>query len=112
MIPYIARSVKGWCRLTDVILVTKIVVNHQIQELEEEKQLWLCKKVVHDQAVLRKPTHQREWVWWRLIIVNYPPLKIDDVIIIKGKRYRIGYVRDHSQHGFCKYDAVEDYDGH
>jgi len=54
---------------------------------------------------------QRSWLWRKLHILPSIVLKIDDIIIINGLRFRVARQYPFNEYGFCRYDVQEDYQG-
>ena len=108
-VPYLGNALNGWTKKIPCKIVTQTVVNHKTQENENDVILDKNIQPIPQTKVDRKPEGQRTWKWWNLLIRNGQLLKIDDVVIINNKRFRIQSIGDWSESGFQNYEAIEDY---
>jgi hypothetical protein len=56
-----------------------------------------------------KPEGERTWKWSKLHTLPEPKLKLDDIVQIRGIKYRVMVMADQSEYGFEEYDLQEDY---
>lgn len=56
-----------------------------------------------------KPEGQRTWRWSKLHILPEPKLNLDDIVEIRGIKYRVMTMDNHAEYGVISYDLVEDY---
>lgn len=57
-----------------------------------------------------KPEGQRTWKWSKLHMVPEPRLSLDDILKIRGIKYRVMTSDDHAEYGVISYDLKEDYE--
>jgi hypothetical protein len=55
------------------------------------------------------PEGQRAWRWFTVYALKNLDLAPDDVVKIRGLKYRIMEKTDWHEYGYFKYDAIEDY---
>ena len=108
-VPYMKKTLNGWVKNTNVVIITKSIVDYEEVETETATTLKINKQPVPQTKVDRKPESQREWKWWSFIIQGETLLKVDDIIIVDSIRYRIENISNWSESGFTKYEAIEDY---
>lgn len=56
----------------------------------------------------QKPEGERSWIWSKLHVVPGLSLKTDDLIYIRGVKYRVMSRSDYAEYGYLEYDLVED----
>jgi hypothetical protein len=56
-----------------------------------------------------RPEGQRQWRWFTAYTLNNLDLQPDDIIRIKGVRYRIMEKFDWREYGYYRYNVIEDY---
>lgn len=61
-----------------------------------------------DQLAL-KPEGERTWRFSKLYCTPDVALKLDDIIYIRGVKYRVMGSADWAEYGFSEFDLVEDY---
>jgi hypothetical protein len=110
-VPFLGRALRGWTRSTTINLVTKTVVDYEVEESEIPTTLQANFQPMPAAQVNRKPEEQRTWKWWSIIVKDKTVLfQTDDVITdAEGTRFRIEKANDWRESGFTKYEAVEDY---
>lgn len=57
-----------------------------------------------------KPEGQRTWKWSKLHTLPECKLKLDDIVEIRGVKYRVMDMEDQGEYGFISYDLKEDYE--
>lgn len=57
-----------------------------------------------------KPEGERTWKWSKLHTLPEPKLKLDDIVLIRGIKYRVMVLDDQAEYGFVAYDLKEDYE--
>jgi len=109
-VPNMARTLRGWVKLTKCYTVVQSVVDYETVEVKTAINLKLNKQPVPPEKVVQLPEYDRAWKWWSFIIQKGPLLAVDDIIEISGIGYRIKIRTDWSESGFQKYQAIEDYE--
>ena len=110
-VPYLAGALKGWTQKINFQIVTKSIVNHQVQETTSVETFDCNLQPMPAQKVDKKPLEQRSWKWWSLIVKEGIILKPDDKLTDRnGTVYTIMKVNDWTESGFQKYEAVENFD--
>lgn len=80
--------------------------------LKEKKECLLAQGVVQiftPAQLAMKPEGERTWKWRKLHMTSHPKLKLDDIVEIKGIKYRVMDMEDFSEYGVVSYDLQEDY---
>lgn len=110
--PYVAGAFRGWTKRRTVRLVTKLVVNHVIQQIAYIHIFDLMVQPLQPEKVRRKPEEQRAWKWFSIITkASNLALKVDDQIVVDSIAYRIDSIQPWSEAGYRRYEATEDYTG-
>ena len=108
-VPYLGNSLKGWIRPRKVKLITKKVVGHLVEENERSVTLWMNIQPLPRRKVDRKPSEQRTWDWWSLIVTKGPNLNTDDQVIIKNFKYVVQNGENLTDSGFRLYEVIRGY---
>lgn len=109
-VPYLASALNGWTTPIVFQVITKTTVNFQTVETSSPITLDCNLQPMPKQDLAQKPTEQRSWKWWSLIVREGNLLEPDDVLTDpSGIRYRIMSVSNWGESGFQKYEAIEDY---
>lgn len=109
-VPYLAGALRGWTTPHTVQVVTKSIVDYELQETTTEITLDCNFQPMPAATVNRKPADQRTWKWWSIFVKRGQLLKTDDIVVREsGLRFRIMSANDWSESGFTKYEAIEDY---
>jgi hypothetical protein len=56
-----------------------------------------------------KPEGERAWQWWKVHSETSLSLRGDDIILYRGKNFRVKTDSDYSDYGYYEYDLIEDY---
>jgi len=111
-IPYVANAFRGWTKRRLVRVVTKLVVNHLLQQIALIYTFDIMVQPLQPEQVRRKPEEQRAWKWYSIITkASNPELKIDSQIVVDGIAYRIDSIQPWKEAGYRRYEATEDYTG-
>lgn len=110
--PYLGRALKGWTKKSNIKVITKSIVDHEIVETESDDYQQANFQPVPPEKVDRKPEEQRNFKWWKVIVKSSTfIMKIDDIIIdAYGRRFRVDSVDDWRESGFTSYEVHEDYE--
>jgi len=109
-IPRVSGALRGWMKTQTISRVTKSVVNHKPVEAFEDIVVKLMKQPLPPEKVNRKPEEQRSWVWYSIWMKSSVEFKIDDVIVISGKKYKVQSKTNWDEAGYYSYEATEDFD--
>ena len=109
-VPNLSGAIRGWTKKTVCLLVTKTIINAKIVQTATEITLDMNLQPLQPEKVNRKPEDQRAWKWFQIITTKASQtLKIDDLVIIKGRRFRLESAQNWEDDGYRRYECVEDY---
>lgn len=108
-LPQMDGALHGWFQKITIKLLSKSVADFELEEKEEELEFRGVVQPVSPQVVERKPEGQRNWRWIQIHSETSLPVKVDDVIIHKGVKYRVEQRSNYSEYGYYWYQLMEDY---
>ena len=59
--------------------------------------------------LMMRPEGERTWRWSKLFTLPEPRLKLDDIVQVRGVKYRVMSMENNSEYGVMSYDLLEDY---
>lgn len=65
----------------------------------------------NQRQLLMKPEGERAWTWWMLFAELGLLLQVDDVVIWRGKQYRVMTRGNYELYGYAGYEIVTDWTG-
>lgn len=110
MIPKVNGALRGWMKTQVFNLIVKTVVNHIPTESFTKFTVKMNIQPMPPEKVNRKPEEQRSWIWYSIWINKSVELKIDDIIEIQGKRYKIQSKIRWDDAGYFSFEATEDFE--
>lgn len=108
-LPQVGDVVASWARPIVVGLVTKTMRNEEVVEaVEEISTRGMIQPFTSSQLAL-KPEGQRTWDWSALHVLPDLDAKLDDIITMYGRRFRVMTKKDYTLYGYIRYELVENY---
>lgn len=110
MIPKVNGALRGWLKTYVLNKILKTVVNHLPTETFEEYAVKMNIQPMPSEKVNRKPEEQRAWIWYSIWMNKNVELYIDDIIVIKDKRYKVQSKTRWDEAGYYSFEATEDFE--
>ena len=108
-VPNMRTTLNNWFQALALGKVIKQQVDHDIQESVVPIATRGMIQPLSAQQLALKPDGQRTWIWQMLHATIDLVLIPDDVVVIKGLRYRVMSKDDNTQYGYVEYHLVQDY---
>lgn len=101
----------GWFLPITMERIVKEVVGYQVVETTVPLDFIGVVQPLKARAIELKPEYQRAWTWlWVHCLIN-EQLKIDDVVLYKGKQTRVMALKRYDDFGYMEYELCQDYTG-
>ena len=101
----------SWFQPLTFDLVTKTVVDYEVQEVRQTIQTQGVRQPMSAKQLEIKPEGQRAWQWETIHCLPDVKLKVDDIVIFDGVRYRVMQKWDWSEYGYLEYHIHQAYEG-
>ena len=109
-VPNVADVLDGWMSQVVAGRVAKAIVDGEVTETITEFSFTGMVQPFSEIELNILAEGERHWQWVK-VYTQYTDLKVDDVIVIAGTRYRIMAKMPYEQfgYGFYRYNLVNDY---
>ena len=108
-LPQLGDVVAAWARPITIGIIAKTMANEEVVEtVTEYDTRGMLQPFTASQLAL-KPEGQRTWDWSGLHTLPDFEMKLDDVVTLFGRRFRVMFKKDYSLYGYIRYELVEDY---
>ena len=108
-LPDVSIAVMSFFQNIKIELIRKINDRGYLKEKEETVLTQGVRQTFTSRQLMMKPEGERTWKWSKLHLLAEPCLKLDDIVRIRGTKYRVMASVDQSEYGFMEYDLLEDY---
>ncbi len=108
-LPNVSDALMSWFQQMTFTLITKSVINHELVEIGTDYSTMGVRQPFTPQQLAMKPEGQRQWLWETMHTLPGITLKVDDVIVFSGVRYRVMQKLDWKEYGFTELHIVQDY---
>jgi len=108
-LPNLGLTIVGWFQDVVIGIITKTVVNGRCVETVLEITTKGVKQPFTAEQLAILPEGERSWKWYMLHCQASLALNTDDVITIRGTRYRVMSRLGYDEYGFLQYELVDDY---
>ena len=108
-LPNMGSTLLDWFQPMTLTKITKVVVDHQVSENEQEYRGMGVRQPMNAQEVQMKPEGQRSWSWNTFHCSPDIVMNGDEVFLYMGVRYRVMEKWDWKEYGYLEYHAVQDY---
>lgn len=108
-LPNMSGTLTDWFQKITFTVITKQNIGFRIIETEEESEFMGVIQPLSAEKLQIKPEGQRSWKWWVCHALPSLVLSTDDIIVIRGQRFRVMGKSGFQDYGFCRYELVEDY---
>ena len=110
-LPQMGEVLPSWFQPLTFDLVTKTVVDYEVQEVRQTIQTQGVRQPMSAKQLEIKPEGQRAWQWETIHCLPDVKLKVDDIVIFDGVRYRVMQKWDWSEYGYLEYHIHQAYEG-
>ena len=109
-LPDVSSSVLALLQKVRVGVIQKQVINNRTQEIPVWRDAMVCRQAMPEKLAITKEG-ERSWRWHSIWATPDLDLETDDILIIRGIRYRIMDKENWAEYGYFAYSAIEDYRG-
>lgn len=109
-LPQVSEALDGWFQTLTFQLVTKSLVDYEIKEVLQPIITKGVRQPFTAQQLAIKPEGQRGWLWETLHCLPNVQLKIDDIVIFNGVRYRVMQKWNWQEYGYCEYHICQGFE--
>lgn len=110
-LPQVGEVLPSWFQTMTFDVVTKAVVNYEVQEVLSSITTQGVRQPMSAQQLAIKPEGQRAWKWETLHCLPDVKLRVDDVVIFNGVKYRVMQRWNWSEYGYLEYHICQAYEG-
>ena len=110
-LPDVSDVLPDWFQPLTFDVITKSLVNYEVQEVTVTISTLGVRQPMTPQQLSIKPEGQRAWKWETLHCLPDIKLRIDDVVIFGGNKYRVMQKWDWAEYGYCEYHICQAYEG-
>lgn len=109
-LPQVGDVLPYWFQPLTFDLVTKSIFNYEVEEIIVTITTQGVRQPMTAQQLSIKPEGQRAWKWETIHCLPDVKLRIDDIIIFNGVRYRVMQRWDWSEYGYLQYEICQAYE--
>ena len=110
-LPQVGDVLPSWFQTLTFYLVTKVLVNFEVEETTLTISTKGVRQPMSAQQLSIKPEGQRAWKWETLHCLPDVKLKVDDIVIFDGVKYRVMQRWDWTEYGYMQYEICQAYKG-
>ena len=110
-LPQVGDVLPSWFQTLTFDLITKTVSNYEVVETTTTITTQGVRQPMSPQQISIKPEGQRAWRWETLHCLPDVKLKIDDIVIFDGIKYRVMQRWNWSEYGYLEYHICQAYEG-
>jgi hypothetical protein len=108
-LPSMSATLTGWFQNIVVGLLVKTLVNNRTVETTTDYETRGVMQPFTPEQLEIKAEGERSWKWFMLHCQPSLQLKTDDVVTIRGVRYRVMGKLAFDAYGYLQYELVDDY---
>lgn len=108
-LPNMSTTLEGWFQNIIVGLITKTTVNNRTVETSTDYNTRGVVQPFTPEQLEIKSEGERSWKWFMLHCQPSLALRTDDIITIRGVRYRVMGKLAFDAYGYLQYELVDDY---
>lgn len=110
-LPQVGEVLPSWFQTLTFDVVTKTIVNYEVEETTLTITTQGVRQPMSAQQLSIKPEGQRAWKWETLHCLPDVKLRVDDIVIFDGVKYRVMERWDWSEYGYAEYHICQAYEG-
>lgn len=108
-LPQMGEVLPSWFQTMTFDVVTKSVVDYEVEEVLQTITTQGVRQPMSAQQLSIKPEGQRAWRWETLHCLPDVKLKVDDIVIFDGIKYRVMQRWNWAEYGYIQYEICEAY---
>lgn len=108
-LPNVSNTLEGWFQTLVIGILVKTIVDNRVYEETTNFEIRGVIQPLSPEQLEIKPEGERSWVWKMLHCQPSLPVKTDDLVTIKGIRYRVNSLTGYDEYGYAMYELVQDY---
>ena len=108
-LPNVSEVLPDWFQDLTFDLVVKSVVDYEVVETLTTIHTQGVRQPMSAQSIAIKPEGQRAWRWETIHCLPDVKLKIDDIIIFDGIKYRVAQRWNWAEYGYLEYEICQAY---
>jgi hypothetical protein len=109
-LPQVGEVLTSWFQPLTFEVITKTVVNYEVQETRQTITTQGVRQPMSAQQLAIRPEGQRAWKWETIHCLPDVKLRVDDIIIFDGVKYRVAERWNWAEYGFCEYHICQAYE--
>ena len=109
-LPQVGEVLPSWFQPLTFDLVTKVVVDYEVQEGIQTITTQGVRQPMSAQQLAIRPEGQRAWKWETIHCLPDVKLKVDDIIIFDGVKYRVMERWNWAEYGYLEYHICQAYE--
>ena len=109
-LPQVGEVLPSWFQTLTFDIITKTLVNYEVQETKTTITTQGVRQPMTAQQLAIKPEGQRGWKWETLHCLPSTILKLDDIVVFNGVKYRVMQKWDWKEYGYCEYHICQAYE--
>jgi len=110
-LPQVGEVLPSWFQTLTFELVTKSLIDYEVQETLQTITTQGVRQPMSAQQLAIKPEGQRAWKWETMHCLPDVKLRVDDIILFNGVKYRVMERWDWSEYGYLEYHICQAYEG-
>ena len=110
-LPQMGEVLPSWFQTLTFDLVTKTIVDYEVQETLLTITTQGVRQPMSAQQLSIKPEGQRAWKWETIHCLPDVKLKVDDIVIFDGVKYRVAERWNWAEYGYMEYHICQGYEG-
>ena len=110
-LPQVGEVLPSWFQPLVFDVVTKSLVDYEVQEVIRTVHTQGVRQPMNAQQLAIKPEGQRSWKWETIHCLPDVKLRVDDIIIFDGVKYRIMERWNWAEYGYLEYHICQAYEG-
>lgn len=108
-LPQMGEVLPSWFQTMTFDLVTKSLADYEVKETLQTITTQGVRQPMSAQQLSIKPEGQRAWRWETLHCLPNVQLKVDDIVIFDGVKYRVMQRWNWAEYGYLEYHICEAY---
>lgn len=109
-LPQVGEVLPSWFQPLTFDVITKTVVNYEVAETKITISTQGVRQPMSSQQLQIKPEGQRAWKWETIHCLPDVRLKVDDIIIFDGVKYRVMERWNWAEYGYVQYEICQSYE--
>ena len=108
-LPQVGEVLPSWFQTLTFDVISKSLVDYEVQETVLTITTQGVRQPMSAQQLAIKPEGQRGWKWETLHCLPDTILKLDDIVVFEGIKYRVMQKWDWKEYGYVQYEICQAY---